>query len=117
MDEKGQLKLIDCKNKIPKLFRIVKAYAVYDKEASYMQGTNFIVAILLHKTKSEKACFWIFYQIMNKKGWRNFFIEDTPKLIQMLDILNLNIQEEIPTLYAHFEKENVIISFELNISS
>jgi hypothetical protein len=116
MDENGQLKLIDNKNKIPKLFRILKAYAVYDKEVSYVQGTNFIVAILLHKIKSEKACFWIFYQIMNKKGWRNFFIQDTPKLIQMLDVLKINIQEDIPVLYAHFEKENVMISFYLIIS-
>ncbi len=111
VDELGDMKLLENQNKISKLFRILKAYAIYDNEVSYMQGTNFIVAVLLTKIKSEKACFWIFYQIMNRHGWRNFFIEGTPKLMKMLDILNYSIKEDLPELYKHFEKENVYIIF------
>lgn len=96
-------------SKKEKLFNILKAYAEYDQEVDYCQGTNFIVAVILTNMNSERASFWIFVQIMNFKNWRNLFLENTPKLMRMLDILSNLIQTKLPDLNAFFEKINVIL--------
>ena len=49
---------------------------------------------------------------MFDKGWRNLFINNTPKLIKLLDKLENNIKIRIPDIYEHFKNENVkILSF------
>lgn len=105
--------IIDISSKKQKLFNILKAYAVYDSEVGYCQGTNYIVAVLLLNINSERACFWTFVQIMNDKNWRDLFINNTPKLVRMLEVLKNSVFKKIPDLYEYFEKIQVqlIINF------
>lgn len=102
---KSQLKLLN-ENK-RKLFNILKAYAVYDPQVGYCQGTNFIVMMILSNVKSSREAFWIFVQIMHDKNWRNMFVNNTPKLLNLLDKLANEIKIKIPDLYCHMEQENV----------
>jgi hypothetical protein len=98
---------VDLSSKQQKLFNILKAYAIYDSEVGYCQGTNYIVAVLLNNINSERASFWAFVQIMNDKNWRDLYINNTPKLMRMLDVLKNMIMTKIPDLYNYFEESNV----------
>jgi hypothetical protein len=102
---------VDISSKYNKLFNVLKAYAVYDTEVSYCQGTNYIVAMLLKNNNSERACFWSFVQIMNDKKWRDLFTIKTPKLLRMLDLIDNSIKNNIPDLYEYFENISVISLF------
>ncbi len=72
-----------------------------------MQGTNYIVAVLLSNINSQRYCFWTFVQLMNEKNWRFLYLNNTPKLLHMLEILVNRIKKNIPDLYDHFEKQDV----------
>lgn len=100
---------LNLETKKDKLFNILKAYAEYDQEVGYCQGTNFIVAVLLTNINSERASFWIFVQMMNQKSWRNLFLENTPKLIRMLDLLSNLIKTKLKELHEYFEKIDVTL--------
>ena len=41
-----------------KLFNVLLAYANYDNEVSYVQGMNYIVALLLFYIQDEELVFW-----------------------------------------------------------
>ena len=94
-------------SKKQKLYNILKAYAIYDSQVEYCQGTNYIVALLLGSINSERACFWTFVQIMNDKNWRDLFIDDTPKLIRFLGVLEITIKKKLPEFYSHLENIKV----------
>jgi hypothetical protein len=94
-------------DKRQKLFNVLKAYSVYDSEVGYCQGTNFIVGVLLSCIKSERACFWTFFQIMNDKHWRDMCIPGLPKLLRILETLMLTVKNKIEDLYYHFAKTKV----------
>lgn len=47
-----------------KLFNVLKAYANYDKEVSYVQGLNYIVGLLLYYIEDEEQVFWCFINLM-----------------------------------------------------
>jgi len=93
------------------LFNVLKAYASYDNEVRYCQGTNFIVAMLLANIPSKRYAFWTFVNIMNVNKWRDIFILNTPKLLRMLDILKKSIKIQLPLLYKHFVKEDFLNEF------
>jgi hypothetical protein len=48
---------------------------------------------------------------MHDKNWRLMFINNTPKLMNVLEKLEASIKSRIPDLYKHFERENVIFFF------
>jgi hypothetical protein len=95
------------KEKKHKLYNILKAYSVYDPQVGYCQGMNFIVLIILINIYSQKKAFWVLVQLMEEKGWRDYFINGTPKLMSTLDKLVHGIQTKLSDLYEHLEKENV----------
>ena len=47
-----------------KLFNVLKAYANYDNEVSYVQGMNYIVGLLLFYIEDEEKVFWCLLQLM-----------------------------------------------------
>jgi len=96
------------KEKKTKLYNVLKAYSVYDKEVSYVQGTNYIVNLLLCNLNSQRAAFWTFVQLMYEKNWRDLFVNNTPKLQRMLMVLQEIIKIKIPDLYKHFETTEVL---------
>ena len=89
-----------------KLFNVLKAYSIIDKEVGYCQGTNSIVATLLMNINKEEFCFWTFYNFMQKNNWRFFFLNNTPKLFRMIDVMKSNFKEKLNDLYQHFLKIN-----------
>ena len=53
-----------------KLFNVLKAYANFDKKIGYVQGLNYIVAIMLIYIDDEEDVFWCLYQLMIRHNWR-----------------------------------------------
>lgn len=48
------------------LYNVLNAYAMYDRDVSYCQGMNFIVALLLKHLDSEEDTFYSFVYLMEK---------------------------------------------------
>ncbi|VDM09888.1 unnamed protein product [Wuchereria bancrofti] len=83
------------------LYRISKAYSLYDEEVSYCQGLSFLAAALLLHMPEEQA-FCTLVKIMFDYGLRDLF-----KL--GLDVLHLRFyqlqrltEDYVPDLFAHF---------------
>ncbi|XP_015930065.1 rab GTPase-activating protein 1 [Parasteatoda tepidariorum] len=83
------------------LYKICKAYSVYDPEIGYCQGQSFLAAALLLHIPEEQA-FSILVKIMFEYGLRNFFKNGFEELHLRLYQLEKLIEDNIPELYAHF---------------
>jgi len=99
------------KEKKVNLFSVLKAYAAYDHEVRYCQGTNYITAIILANITSKRYAFWTFVNVMNNNKWRDLFTRNTPKLLRMIDILEGSIRKQLPLLYEHFVNQDFINEF------
>lgn len=47
------------------LYNVLTAYAHYDTEVGYVQGMNFIVAMLLHVVENEEDSFYCLVHLMH----------------------------------------------------
>ncbi len=47
-----------------KLFNVLKAYANYDNEVSYVQGLNYVVGMMLYFIEDEEQVFWCLFSLM-----------------------------------------------------
>lgn len=92
-----------------KLFNVLKAYANYDNEVGYVQGMNFIVAMLLFYISDEESVFWCLYQLMVKFRYRQIYKQDFPKLIQLSTYLEKRLRAEHPDLLEHLERNSMVI--------
>ena len=72
-----------------KLFNVLKAYANYDNEVSYVQGLNYVVGMMLYFIEDEEQVFWCLFSLMQKKWeWRWIYTEGLPKLQSLLSLLS-----------------------------
>lgn len=88
------------------LFKVCKAYAVYDEEVGYCQGLSFLVAALLLHMPEEQA-FCVFVRIMEHYGLRNLFRNNFDELYLKFYQLEQLLAEHIPDLFQHFNKIGV----------
>eukprot|EP00041_Stephanoeca_diplocostata_P024348 m.615527 g.615527 ORF g.615527 m.615527 type:complete len:1089 (+) comp22506_c0_seq2:201-3467(+) len=84
------------------LYRICKAYAVYDEEISYCQGLSFIAAVLLLHMPEEEA-FVMFIKLMFDYNVREMFKSGFADLQLKFFQLDRLIDEMLPDLHAHFK--------------
>ncbi len=90
-----------------KLFNILKAYSQMDVEVGYMQGTNFIAGLILLNIQHEESAFLIFTAIMQKDNWRRLYIDETPKLFELVYKVKYFICLKLPDLDKHFLKKSI----------
>ena len=62
----------------------MKAYACYDYTLGYVQGMNYLAALLLIHIKDEVKAFWCFVNLLFRKNWRMIYDNNTPKLMNLL---------------------------------
>lgn len=86
------------------ILNILRAYSQYDKEVGYCQGMAFIIGLLLLHIKSEELVFWTFVKIMHNFEWRGIFLNDTPKLIKLLDGFSDLLENKLNRVYMHFKR-------------
>ncbi|XP_068104258.1 rab GTPase-activating protein 1 isoform X1 [Hyperolius riggenbachi] len=83
------------------LYKICKAYSVYDEEIGYCQGQSFLAAVLLLHMPEEQA-FSVLVKIMFDYGLRELFKQNFEDLHCKFYQLERLMQEYIADLYAHF---------------
>lgn len=83
------------------LFKVCKAYAVYDEEVGYCQGLSFLVAALLLHMPEEQA-FCVFVRIMQNYGLRDLFRNNFDELYLKFYQLEHLLEEHMPDLHQHF---------------
>ncbi|KAJ8680841.1 hypothetical protein QAD02_016628 [Eretmocerus hayati] len=83
------------------LYRISKAYAVYDEEIGYCQGLSFLVASLLLHMPEEQA-FCVLVRLMYNYGLRDLYKDRFDNLHMRFYQLNRLMEDQLPDLYKHF---------------
>uniref|UniRef100_A0A0K8TSK8 Putative rab gtpase-activating protein 1-like isoform x3 n=1 Tax=Tabanus bromius TaxID=304241 RepID=A0A0K8TSK8_TABBR len=88
------------------LFKVSKAYAVYDAEVGYCQGLSFIAAsLLLHMPEEDSFC--VLVALMYDYGLRDLYKHGFENLYMRLYQLSRLMKDQLPKLYEHFEKTGV----------
>ncbi|KAI6229680.1 hypothetical protein M3Y99_01143000 [Aphelenchoides fujianensis] len=88
------------------LYKICKAYSLYDAEILYCQGISFLAAALLLHMEEEKA-FSCLVKIMFDYELRSLFMQGFETLHLRLFQLEKLIQDYIPNLFLHFQDNNI----------
>ncbi|XP_059620211.1 rab GTPase-activating protein 1-like isoform X2 [Phlebotomus argentipes] len=88
------------------LYKVSKAYAVYDSEVGYCQGLSFIAAsLLLHMPEEEAFC--VLVALMYDYGLRDLYKHGFESLYLRLYQLNRLLKDQLPRLYEHFAQIGV----------
>ncbi|XP_043079751.1 rab GTPase-activating protein 1-like isoform X2 [Puntigrus tetrazona] len=88
------------------LYKICKAYSVYDEEIGYCQGQSFLAAVLLLHMPEEQA-FCVLVKIMYKYGLRDLYKNNFEDLHCKFYQLERLLQEQLPDLWSHFQDLNL----------
>ncbi|XP_019954085.2 rab GTPase-activating protein 1-like isoform X1 [Paralichthys olivaceus] len=88
------------------LYKICKAYSVYDEEIGYCQGQSFLAAVLLLHMPEEQA-FCVLVKIMYKYGLRALYKNNFEDLHCKFFQLERLMQEQLPDLWSHFQQLNL----------
>ncbi|KAK2835315.1 hypothetical protein Q5P01_015799 [Channa striata] len=88
------------------LYKICKAYSVYDEEIGYCQGQSFLAAVLLLHMPEEQA-FCVLVKIMYEYGLRGLFKNNFEDLHCKFYQLERLMQEQLPDLWSHFQELNL----------
>uniref|UniRef100_A0A1B0CC10 Putative rab gtpase-activating protein 1-like isoform x1 n=1 Tax=Lutzomyia longipalpis TaxID=7200 RepID=A0A1B0CC10_LUTLO len=88
------------------LYKVSKAYAVYDSEVGYCQGLSYIAAsLLLHMPEEEAFC--VLVALMYNYGLRDLYKHGFESLRLRLYQLNRLIEDQLPRLHEHFAQIGV----------
>lgn len=87
------------------LFNVIKAYSLHDEEVGYCQGIAFIVGLLLLQL-SEEDSFMLLCEVMQKYRMREIYKPTMAELVLCHYQLECLVQEQLPELYVHFQKQN-----------
>uniref|UniRef100_A0A8C6VW55 RAB GTPase activating protein 1 like n=1 Tax=Nothobranchius furzeri TaxID=105023 RepID=A0A8C6VW55_NOTFU len=88
------------------LYKICKAYSVYDEEIGYCQGQSFLAAVLLLHMPEEQA-FCVMVKIMYEYGLRGLYKNNFEDLHCKFYQLERLIQEQLSDLWTHFQELNL----------
>ncbi|XP_031430808.1 LOW QUALITY PROTEIN: rab GTPase-activating protein 1-like [Clupea harengus] len=88
------------------LYKICKAYSVYDDEIGYCQGQSFLAAVLLLHMPEEQA-FSVLVKIMYEYGLRALYKNNFEELHCKFYQLERLLQEQLPELWSHFQELNL----------
>jgi len=88
------------------LYKISKAYSVYDEEVGYCQGLSFLSAVMLLHLPEEQA-FALLVKIMKDYGLRDIFKCDFEQLHVKFFQLERMIEDSLPDLYNHFQYNDI----------
>lgn len=90
-----------------KLFNVLKAYACYDNKLGYVQGMNYLAAVLLLYIEDEVKVFWCMVSLLFRKNWREIYNDNTPKLMNLLDLVKQRLDKDDKELLLHLENEDL----------
>ncbi|XP_073499497.1 rab GTPase-activating protein 1-like isoform X1 [Phyllobates terribilis] len=88
------------------LYKICKAYSLYDEDIGYCQGQSFLAAVLLLHMPEEQA-FCVLVRIMYDYQFRNLYKNNFEDLHCKFFQLERLLQDLLPDLYSHFMSLNL----------
>ncbi|CAH2311235.1 rab GTPase-activating 1-like isoform X1 [Pelobates cultripes] len=88
------------------LYKICKAYSLYDEDIGYCQGQSFLAAVLLLHMPEEQA-FCVLVRIMYDYQFRILYKNNFEDLHCKFYQLERLMQEQLPDLYSHFVSLNL----------
>ncbi|KXJ05964.1 Rab GTPase-activating protein 1-like [Exaiptasia diaphana] len=88
------------------LYKISKAYSVYDEEVGYCQGISFFSAVLLLHMPEEQA-FAVLVKMMSDYGLREIFRNEFQLLHLKFFQLERMIEESMSDLFSHFQHNGI----------
>ncbi|KAM8875421.1 rab GTPase-activating protein 1-like isoform 2-T2 [Spinachia spinachia] len=88
------------------LYKICKAYSVYDEEIGYCQGQSFLAAVLLLHMPEEQA-FCVLVKIMYCYRLRDLYKNNFEDLHCKFYQLERLMQDQLPDLWSHFQELNL----------
>ena len=92
-----------------KLFKVLSAYSLYNKEVGYVQGMGFITALFLMYMDEESA-FFMLDSIMNKYDMKGTYLIGFPDLKKKFYVL-LNLEKKfMPKIYEIFRRDSLFPS-------
>ncbi|KAJ2607795.1 hypothetical protein H4S08_004696, partial [Coemansia sp. RSA 1365] len=90
-----------------RMFRILKAYSLYDAEVGYCQGLGFIIGPLI-MSMGECEAFCVLVRLMETYDLRGMFTEDMAGLHLRLYQFQALATEIVPDVMAHLGKHGVL---------
>lgn len=78
------------------LFNILLAYANYDSQVGYVQGMNYIAAMLLMHIQEEESVFWCLIYLLSRINWRMIYMEEMPKLMEIIENVEHKLNKDYP---------------------
>ncbi|KAI9252455.1 rab-GTPase-TBC domain-containing protein [Sporodiniella umbellata] len=89
-----------------RLFRVAKAYSLFDQEVGYCQGLAFVIGCLLIHLP-EQDTFSVLVQLMGKYNLRGHFTPKMETLHQHMYQFDNLFQQKLPVVHRHMEHEGV----------
>lgn len=88
------------------LFKIIKAYSLFDPAVGYTQGMAFItVPLLINLPESEAFCLLV--KLMKDYGLREFFLYEMPGLHLRLYQFDRILEDTLPDVHIHLSRQGV----------
>ncbi|XP_076352112.1 ecotropic viral integration site 5 ortholog-like isoform X2 [Tachypleus tridentatus] len=88
-----------------RLFNVMKAYSLHDREVGYCQGSAFIVGLLLLQMPEEEA-FSVLVRLMEDYKLREMYKPCMAELGLCMYQLECIVQEILPELYIHLQSQS-----------
>lgn len=88
------------------LYKVSRAYSVYDTEIGYCQGLSFIAATLLLHMPEEES-FQVLVAIMYDYGLRELYKQNFENLSMSLHQLTCMLRDQLPDLHEHFVNQKL----------
>lgn len=95
---------IDTPEKLLSLYNVLHAYSVLDKNVSYCQGMNYIVAVLLVYME-EEAAFWTLVNMMFYYGLAWLYRDDVATLADYIGMFDKLSRQRYPQIIGHLEEQ------------
>ena len=90
------------------LEELLKVFALAEPDIGYVQGLNFIAGLCLLVTRGDAPkAYSVLKRLVKGLGLQGLFTENLPKLAEMSEILNDQVEEMMPALKRTFESEEV----------
>jgi hypothetical protein len=68
---------------------------------------NYLAAILLIEIQDEVRVFWCLFSILFKRNWRMVYDINTPKLMNLLALINDRLSKDDPDLLTHITSQDL----------
>lgn len=88
------------------LYKVIKAYSLFDPEVGYTQGMAFVTVPLLISLHEAEA-FGMLVKLMKDYGLREFFLPEMPGLHLRLYQFDRILEDTLPDVHIHLARQGV----------